>query len=187
MGLRVHGLTFMLLTLPGVPFVYYGDEIGMFDHRDISWDDTTDPWACNTNDPTDFRDLSRDPARTPFQWDGTVNSGFNAGAKTWIPMHPLTWNHLAQQQQTAGKSFYKVYQKLLKLHKNETILTGRFESKALSTNVFGYTRSLHDEIYIVLINLSNKDEAVNVKELTVDAGEKLEVLVSSLFSSHKDG
>lgn len=44
---RVDGMMALLMTLPGVAVTYYGDEIGMVDYRDISWEDTTDPQACN--------------------------------------------------------------------------------------------------------------------------------------------
>jgi alpha-glucosidase len=67
----------LLLTLPGVAVTYNGDEIGMLDHRDISWEDTLDPQACNTNDPKNYKWASRDPQRTPFQWDGTVKKALN--------------------------------------------------------------------------------------------------------------
>jgi alpha-glucosidase len=50
-------------TLPGVAVTYNGDEIGMLDYRDISWEDTLDPQACNTNDPNNYKDASRDPQR----------------------------------------------------------------------------------------------------------------------------
>lgn len=43
-----------------------GDEIGMLDFDDISWKDTKDPAACNTN-PQVYKLYSRDPERTPFQ------------------------------------------------------------------------------------------------------------------------
>jgi hypothetical protein len=43
-----------------------GDEIGMLDYRDISWEDTVDPAACNTNREV-YKKFSRDPERTPIQ------------------------------------------------------------------------------------------------------------------------
>jgi len=46
----------------------------MVDLRDISWADTQDPQACNTNEEV-YKELSRDPVRTPFQWDNTDFAG----------------------------------------------------------------------------------------------------------------
>lgn len=40
----------------------------------ISWEDSVDPQACNT-DPDTYLKVSRDPCRTPFQWDDSENAG----------------------------------------------------------------------------------------------------------------
>ena len=56
----------MLLTMPGVPFVYYGDEIGM-KYLDI---------------PTKEGGYARTGTRTPMQWDDTKNLGFSTAAKS---------------------------------------------------------------------------------------------------------
>lgn len=40
----------------------------------ISWEDSVDPQACNS-DPDRYYGLSRDPARTPYQWDASPNAG----------------------------------------------------------------------------------------------------------------
>jgi alpha-glucosidase len=39
---RIDGLMVLLQTLPGISFAYNGDEIGMEDHTEISWEDTQD-------------------------------------------------------------------------------------------------------------------------------------------------
>jgi alpha-glucosidase len=183
----VHGLTFLQLTLPGIAFIYNGDEIAMQDHRDISWDDTTDPWACNTNDPSDFSGLSRDPARTPFQWDATTNAGFNQDASTWLPVHPnYTDNNLAAQM-SDKKSFYQIYKQLLHLRKNSTFVSGDFESRVLSENVFGYTRSTSDETFVILINTGNRSEVVNVNDLTVKLADESEILLASMLTGYDVG
>ncbi len=51
----------LLLTLRGTPFIYYGDELGMRD-VDIPADQYQDPQGINLG-------ISRDPERTPMQWD----------------------------------------------------------------------------------------------------------------------
>lgn len=41
----------------------------------MSWEDTVDPSGCNTDDPINYWQASRDPARTPFQWNSEKNAG----------------------------------------------------------------------------------------------------------------
>lgn len=183
---RVDALTILLMTLPGVAFTYNGDEIGMLDHQEISWEDTTDPWACNAN-PNDYSDLSRDPSRTPFQWDATKNAGFNAGAKPWIPVHPNYVQNNLEAQKIRDKSNFNLYKNLLKLRKNETFVDGNFESKALTENVFAYLRSSTNETFVVLINLGDRNETINVNELTVKLNDGSEILLASSLSSFNVG
>ena len=55
----------VLLTLPGAPFLYYGEEIGMQN-------------GTTGND---------EAKRTPMSWDGTAGGGFTAGTP-WFPFAP---------------------------------------------------------------------------------------------------
>lgn len=41
----------------------------------VPWSETKDPLACNTDDPVNFIEVSRDPVRTPFQWNNGKNGG----------------------------------------------------------------------------------------------------------------
>lgn len=63
---RHESLVMMTMLLPGINVVYYGEEILMTDNREISWDETDDPAACQTN-KTVYQLYTRDPVRTPFQ------------------------------------------------------------------------------------------------------------------------
>lgn len=63
----------LLLLLPGTTITYQGEELGMEDGN-ISWEDTEDPQACNGPEEG-YEQRSRDPARTPFQWDDSKNAG----------------------------------------------------------------------------------------------------------------
>ncbi|RGW07826.1 alpha-amylase [Bifidobacterium pseudolongum] len=53
-----------MLLMPGVPFIYYGDEIGMH-YRDL---------------PTHEGAYTRTGSRTPMQWDASVNAGFSGAS-----------------------------------------------------------------------------------------------------------
>jgi alpha-glucosidase len=61
------------LLIRGTAVTYYGEEIGMVDTW-ISWEDTVDPAGCNMGEDR-YEAFSRDPARTPFQWDNSKNAG----------------------------------------------------------------------------------------------------------------
>ncbi len=59
-----------LLTMPGVPFVYYGDEIGM----------------AYLPLPSKEGAYNRTGARTPMQWDHTKHKGFSTGDTPYLPV-----------------------------------------------------------------------------------------------------
>ncbi|MCM1368040.1 MAG: alpha-amylase family glycosyl hydrolase [Roseburia sp.] len=59
-----------MYTLPGVPFVYYGDEIGMKYFKDL---------------PSVECGFGRTGSRTPMQWDTSKNAGFSSADKTFLP------------------------------------------------------------------------------------------------------
>lgn len=59
-----------LFTLPGVPFMYYGDEIGMKYQKDI---------------PSVECGFARTGSRTPMQWSMQKNAGFSNADSTFLP------------------------------------------------------------------------------------------------------
>lgn len=63
----------IMLLLPGTPVTYNGEEMGMED-TDVSWEQTKDTVGINAG-PMKYKLFSRDPERTPMQW----NAGMNAG------------------------------------------------------------------------------------------------------------
>lgn len=176
----------LLLTLPGVAVTYNGDEIGMLDYREISWEDTLDPQACNTN-PVDYVWASRDPERTPFQWDATTNAGFNEGAKPWIQVHPNYQTLNLAIQKTAPKSFYKFYKQLAEFRNNEVFKEGTFESRAYNNEVFAYKRTLSGTSYVILINFAGSEHVLDINELNAGFSAQSQVAVAGSRTSYEVG
>lgn len=179
----------LLLTLPGVAVTYNGDEIGMLDYRDISWENTLDPQACNTNDPDNFKDASRDPQRTPFQWDATAFAGFKtaAGSDPWIQVNPNYPTLNLALQKTAAKSFYKFYQQLARFRNNDVFKSGDFLSHTYNDEVFAFSRTLDGTSVVVLINFSGSELTLNINELNPSFPAQVEVALAGSQSSYEAG
>ncbi len=69
----VDPLNMIVHLLPGSSVIYYGEEIGM-QGTEISWENSRDPAGCNAG-PDRYQIFSRDPERTPMQWNSEKNSG----------------------------------------------------------------------------------------------------------------
>ncbi|XP_055540587.1 maltase 1-like [Wyeomyia smithii] len=187
---RVEGMALLLMTLPGVAVVYNGEEIGMEDFRDMSYEDSRDPQGCNLGEEG-YKSASRDPQRTPFQWDDTYNAGFSNASKTWLPVHPLYRQTNLLKQQEADYSTYKFYIDILKLHKERVFTHGEFASRAFNDNVFGISRFIRededrsfDPYRVVVINFASSSYEINVKELYRFAGDMATVHLVGSDSRH---
>ena len=111
---RARAAALLQLALPGVPFVYYGDELGMPDVP-VSDADIQDPqWLrSGGTEPT------RDPCRTPLPWSGDqAPYGFTAvGSHSWLPM-PLGWRELTvAAQDSSPRSTLTLYRRAIELRR----------------------------------------------------------------------
>lgn len=98
---------------------------------------------------------SRDNARTPVQWDDGVNAGFSTG-RPWLPVNA---NHSAINAAAARAdegSVFHHYRTLIELrHAYEIVREGRFALLLLEhEQVFAYTRTLGEQVLLVVANLS---------------------------------
>lgn len=142
-------IAMLLLTLPGIPAIYYGDEIGMADVP-IPPEKRQDP-ATGDNVMG-----GRDPERTPMQWNAKKNAGFSE-QQPWLPVpRKYLWHNLAVQMQNKN-SFFHLYRKLLRLRDaNETMIKGEFREIANDgrRNVLIYERLHGDGHYMIALNFS---------------------------------
>lgn len=131
--------------------------------------------------------MSRDPARTPFQWDSTENAGFSTATFTWLPVNPSYNTTNLQSQMTAERSHYKLYKDLLQLRRNATFVNGSFDSTVLGTNVFSYARTYAGNSFVVAINFGDSEEEVDISGLGTNLREESKIHLTSSTSDHKTG
>ena len=144
------------LTLPGLPTVYYGDELGM-PNTPVTHEQIRDLSAFSAGDDS----VSRDPERTPMQWDATHYAGFS-DAEPWLPLGERVYEHNVQDQLHEPDSFLSLYRRLLRMRSRYDILrNGSYETFGDDDeNVFVYSRRLNDEHVFVACNFSNTMQKV---------------------------
>jgi alpha-glucosidase len=162
---RTDLINIMLRTLPGIAVTYQGEEMGLVNTK-LTWEQTVDPSACNTNDPNNFEYASRDPARTPFPWDNTKNAGFSTADKTWLPVNTDYETNNVMSQEAATNSHLKIFRKLTKLRKHNVLRRGEYDALLVNNeNVLMYRRWYGEEdLVVVILNFGSEEETVNVKE-----------------------
>jgi alpha-glucosidase len=136
----------MQFTLPGIPFIYYGEELGMEDVA-IPPDKIDDPYD------------GRDPGRTPMLWTPGKNAGFTGGDVTWLPISPDFATRNVESQRTDPRSFLSLYKRLLRLrHDSPALKLGAYiPHDTEHEHVFGYSREYNEEERLMmLINFSGK-------------------------------
>jgi alpha-glucosidase len=152
----------LLLTLRGTPTCYYGDELGMSDvpiPREL------------IHDPPgkEHPEYSRDPERTPMQWDGSDNAGFCAADVTpWLPVSDDYQIYNVADEQRDPRSFLMFTRHLLELRRALPALSiGSYQSiEQENVNCFVYLRQHDDQRYLVVLNFSAQDQVVAVEGYT---------------------
>lgn len=105
----------------------------------LSWDDTVDPAACNSN-PSIYEHFTRDPERTPFQWNNEKNAGFSTADKTWLPVAKNYKKINVRIEDSSERSHLKVYRSLQDLRKENSLKYGQFKYAALTEQVIAIVR-----------------------------------------------
>src|SRR5579884_3834611 len=139
----------LLMSLPGTPIIYYGDEIGMGDNVNLG---------------------DRHGVRTPMQWDGGWNGGFSPADPEAL-YSPLMLNPVygfqainVQSQKRFDHSLLSWMKRLIQVRKGTPTL-GRGTIQFLypaNHRVLAYTRKLGNETILAVNNLSSKAQAVEL-------------------------
>lgn len=159
----VNVLNMMLLTLPGTPIVYYGEEIGMKDvTRNASQSNPCEKLGISME-----QCMGRLAQRSPMQWNDEQFAGFTEGNGTWLNVGTDYFhiNVAGQLAHGAGISPITVFSNVAKLRSTEpSLLWGKFYP-GFSSSVFFYLRQAEGfGGFLVAINIGNVPTTVNFKE-----------------------
>jgi len=159
---------FLILTLKGTPFLYYGEELGMRNYSPEKVEDFKDLKSVNLyhleiKAGTDkgkaleiARKDTRDRCRTPMPWNR--HGGFNSvGKETWLPMDQEYKKGINVYDEELDKdSILNFYKSIINFRNSSKILQyGEYkECFSKDVNLLVFRRILEDEILQVVINYS---------------------------------
>ncbi|GFT53411.1 maltase 1 [Nephila pilipes] len=150
-------LQMIMMLLPGIPICYYGDELGM-ENCVICPEEMRDSFALRTK-PSN----SRDPMRTPMQWDSSKNAGFSDCDKPWLPVHANYINQNVEVKRANPFSSLENFKKLVKLRREPSILFGTFDYAFVDSNIFSFTRSIVGaKSFLIVVNMSDGETLINL-------------------------
>ncbi|XP_038047018.1 maltase A1-like [Patiria miniata] len=143
------------LLLPGTPTSYYGEEIAMGNIW-VAFNKTQDPFAINN--PNHWENYTRDPERSPMQWDRSHHAGFSTTTgDTWLPVNQnyLSGVNVADQM-ADNTSTLALYMKLAALRKEQPAFqTNHLKYVIVTENIFSFLRMPDTpglESFLVIIN-----------------------------------
>ncbi|MCP3472574.1 maltose alpha-D-glucosyltransferase [Bradyrhizobium sp. CCGUVB1N3] len=146
---KIELMNSLLLSFPGTPIIYYGDEIGMGDNIYLG---------------------DRNGVRTPMQWSPDRNGGFSRcdPARLYAPliMDPVYGYEAVnvEAQSRSLSSLLSATKRLISVRKS-TLAFGRGTMtfiRPANRSVLAYVRQYHDEVILCIANLSRAAQATEL-------------------------
>lgn len=173
---RARMLAAFQLTVRGVPFLYYGEEIGLGHHHGMPHELARDPIAAR------YRFLprwllpslrargilvNRDECRSPMPWDSGTHAGFSTGEAPWLPVHPDSpLVNVAAQREDPG-SVLSSYRRMLVLRRHSPALSDGaltlIEPLSDPRRVLAFARIHARETARVFLNLSDREVPLDLR------------------------
>jgi alpha-glucosidase len=153
----------LLLTLRGTPTIYYGEELGMRDVP-IPFDEVQDPQGLNMPD----KNLSRDPARTPMQWNNSEYAGFS-NTQPWLRLGSTYKRVNVEVQKDDFYSHLNLYRRLIELRQNElSLMAGDYKPLYADYQALAYIRQAPSEkAFLIVLNLSHRPCYLTLQHLHI--------------------
>jgi maltose alpha-D-glucosyltransferase / alpha-amylase len=165
---RIELMIGLLMSMPGSPILYYGDEIGMGDNVYLG---------------------DRNSVRTPMQWSSGVNAGFSTAdpERLWLPLvSNAVFGYQAinvESQQRNPTSLLNWMRRLIEVRKQARIF-GRASIEFLTPDnhrVLAFTRTLGREAILVVSNLAGTAQAVDLDMSRLAGAIPIEMFGGSVF------
>ena len=148
-----------LLSMPGAPYIYYGDEIGMNYVEGLT---------------SVEGGYGRTGSRSPMQWDSTNNAGFSSAPsqELYIPIDPDPDRPTAEAQLSDGKSLRSEVKRLIEIRQEHKALQSLGEIEFVCDGAEGkplaYIRSCENERIFIAVNPTDKPFELSVSGVLSD-------------------
>jgi maltose alpha-D-glucosyltransferase/alpha-amylase len=170
---RIELLNGLLMSMPGTPIIYYGDEIGMGDNIYLG---------------------DRNGVRTPMQWNPRINAGFSQADPERL-YAPVISNAVYGYQAVNVDAQERSEHSLLNWMKSLIPVRTAFRAfsrgslqflDSANPRVLAYTRQFANEIVLVVNNLSNSAQAVELNVQRYKGYVPIEMFGRNLFPRFGD-
>ncbi len=164
---KIELMNIMLLSLPGTPVLYYGDEIGMGDNYYLG---------------------DRDGVRTPMQWNSDRNAGFSRANPQRLqlpviidPEYHYEAVNVEVQESNVNSLLWWMRHAISTAHRYKSLSRGTIEFLQVSNpKVLIFIRQFEDETMLSIINLSK-----NVQAITIDLSRFDGYIPEEVFSLNR--
>jgi maltose alpha-D-glucosyltransferase/alpha-amylase len=164
---RIELMNGLLMSLPGSPIIYYGDEIGMGDNIYLG---------------------DRNGVRTPMQWSGGWNGGFSTADPERLAQ-PLISNPVYGYQAVNVESQRRTdhslnwMRRLLRVRKSTKVFSRGSIAflNPLNHRVLAYVRSFGNQTLLIVNNLANTAQVVELDLRTLAGAIPIEMFGQSVF------
>ena len=158
------------MAMPGIPFIYYGNEIGMRQLYNM-------PYVEGAYKP-------RAGARSPMQWNSDKNCGFSTAEsnKLYLPVDSTADAPNVEREENDPNSLLKHVRKLIQMKKNEPALAAYAEFVPVyakeNTYPFIFARANGENVILAVFNPAFQETTasfslnLSVKEFQLISGDK---------------
>ncbi|OWF38499.1 maltase A1-like [Mizuhopecten yessoensis] len=153
---RARAMAMLLLTLPGTPVIYYGEEIGMTDVH-YTFNESRDTFGLRLG-KDGYLSKTRDPERSPMQWTSGVKAGFtNQSVTPWLHLSSEYATVNVQVLKANASGILQLYKNLIETRRHPSFETNTLEFAVVTSDILSYVRNAEGwQTHLVVINLGSK-------------------------------